>query len=130
MQITDVDENGAILIYRSSRAGFSKYLMGMWWIGYLSLFLPPPGEVKSSKFNIIFFHKGQLLEIANEIYNLELKVRILDGVNEQASGGTAGPIDLASGLKSVVVKFRLDFDNREYVCGFILLRKSSNNNFC
>jgi guanylate cyclase len=56
-----------------------------------------------------------LLEIANEIYNLELNVRILEAVNDQA-GGTAGPIDLASGLKHVVVKYRLDFDNREYVC--------------
>lgn len=28
MQITDVDQNGAVLIYRSSRSGFSKYLMG------------------------------------------------------------------------------------------------------
>lgn len=30
MQITDIDENGATLIYRSSRSGFSKYLMGKW----------------------------------------------------------------------------------------------------
>lgn len=29
MQITDIDNNGAILIYRSNRSGFSKYLMGM-----------------------------------------------------------------------------------------------------
>lgn len=28
MQITDVDVDGAVLIYRSSRSGFSKYLMG------------------------------------------------------------------------------------------------------
>lgn len=28
MQLLDVDENGAVLIYRSSRSGFSKYLMG------------------------------------------------------------------------------------------------------
>jgi len=31
------------------------------------------------------------------------------------TGGTAGPIRLSSGLKSVVVKYRLDFDNKEYV---------------
>lgn len=62
-------------------------------------------------------NEGQLLEIANEIYNLELKVRIVEAMNDQA-GGTAGPIDLASGLKSVVVKFRLDFDNKEYVSTF------------
>lgn len=28
MQITEVDVNGAVLIYRSTRSGFSKYLMG------------------------------------------------------------------------------------------------------
>lgn len=57
---------------------------------------------------------GQLLEIANEIYGLDLKVRILESENDVA-GGTAGPINLETGLKSVVVKYRLDFDNREYV---------------
>ena len=57
---------------------------------------------------------GQLLEIANEIYGLDLKVKILEAEND-ISGGTAGPIDLAAGLKSVVVKYRLDFDNTEYV---------------
>jgi hypothetical protein len=56
------------------------------------------------------------LEIATEIYNLDLKVKIVDAVNDSA-GGTAGPIELTSktGLKSVVVKYRLDFDNTEYV---------------
>lgn len=29
MQITDVDESGAFLVYRSNRTGFSKYLMGI-----------------------------------------------------------------------------------------------------
>lgn len=29
MQVTDIDPNGATLIYRSNRTGFSKYLMGM-----------------------------------------------------------------------------------------------------
>jgi hypothetical protein len=27
-QVTDVDEKGAILVYRSVRDGFAKYLMG------------------------------------------------------------------------------------------------------
>lgn len=27
-QITDVDDKGAFLVYRSTRSGFSKYLMG------------------------------------------------------------------------------------------------------
>jgi guanylate cyclase, other len=45
---------------------------------------------------------------------LDLKVQIIEAQNDVA-GGTAGPIDLASGFKSVVVKYRLDFDNKEYV---------------
>jgi guanylate cyclase len=59
---------------------------------------------------------GQLMEIAKEIYDSDLKVRIIDSLNDSA-GGTAGPIELStkSSLKSVVVKFRLDFDNTEYV---------------
>lgn len=59
-------------------------------------------------------YEGQLLEISKEIYGLELKIKIIEAMNDTV-GGTAGPIDLASGLKSVVVKFRLDFDNRDYV---------------
>jgi guanylate cyclase, other len=54
------------------------------------------------------------LEIAKGIYNLELKVKIIEAENDKP-GGTVGPIDLAAGLKSVVVKYRLDFDNRDYV---------------
>lgn len=41
-------------------------------------------------------------------------MKILEAEND-IKGGTAGPIDLDSGLKSVVVKYRLDFDNSEYV---------------
>lgn len=55
-----------------------------------------------------------MLEISKEIYNLELKVRVVESEND-IPGGTAGPINLSSGLKSVVVKYRLDFDNRDYV---------------
>ncbi|CAO1433697.1 unnamed protein product [Diamesa tonsa] len=84
MQITDVDDKGAFLVYRSTRSGFSKYLM------------------------------GQLLEISKEIYNLDLKVRIIESEGD-IKGGTAGPINLNSGLKNVVVKYRLDFDNVEYM---------------
>jgi len=56
------------------------------------------------------------LEIAKEIYNLDVKIRIVDSINDSI-GGTVGPIELSSktGLKSIVVKFRLDFDNLEYV---------------
>lgn len=43
-------------------------------------------------------------------------MKIIEAENDAVSNhGTAGPIDLASGLKSVVVKYRLDFDNSEYV---------------
>lgn len=44
-------------------------------------------------------------------------MKILEAEND-IKGGTAGPIDLESGLKSVVVKYRLDFDNSEYVMNF------------
>lgn len=70
------------------------------------------------------------MEIAKEIYNLELKVKIIEAQNDIA-GGTAGPIDLAAGLKSVVVKYRLDFDNRDYVktCKFLGESENLLNNF-
>lgn len=78
---------------------------------------------------IYFFDKlGQLLEIANEIYGLDLKVRILEAEND-INGGTTGPINLDTGLKSVVVKYRLDFDNSEYVMSLNdVAEKVINNN--
>lgn len=87
----------------------------IWWVGKYFC------NQKSWSQHLSNPHKsiGQLLEIANEIYGLDLKVRILDAEND-IKGGTAGPIDLASGLKSVVVKYRLDFDNTEYVIIFFL----------
>lgn len=57
---------------------------------------------------------GQLLEISKEIYGLDLKLTILESQND-IPGGTTGPINIEGGLKSVVVKYRLDFDNSEYV---------------
>lgn len=69
------------------------------------------------KFPFVSFYKlGQLLEIANEIYGLDLKVRILEAEND-IIGGTVGPISFGNDteFKSVVVKYRLDFDNSEYV---------------
>lgn len=104
MQITDIDQSGAVLIYRSSRSGFSKYLMGMKIICTFQ-------QVQRS----FLTFSGQLLEIAKEIYNLDLKIKIIDAENDTV-GGTIAPIDFgASSLKSVVVKFRLDFDNSDYV---------------
>lgn len=85
MQLTELDENGAILIYRSGRSGFSKYLM------------------------------GQLMEIAKTIYGIEnLRLKVLESEND-VPGGTIGPISLGTDLQQVVVKYRLDFDNKEYV---------------
>lgn len=107
MQITEVDNNGAVLVYRSNRSGFSKYLMGK-EAENLKLSLTNPFPLPAVA--------GQLLEIANEIYGLDLTVKIIDAENDIIKDhGTAGPIDMASGLKSVVVKYRLDFDNTEYV---------------
>lgn len=60
---------------------------------------------------------GQLYEIATVFYNLEkITVRILESKNDNI-GSTTGPIELDA--KTVVVKYRLDFDNRDYV---ILIR--------
>lgn len=50
-------------------------------------------------------------------------MKILEAEND-IKGGTAGPIDLDSGLKSVVVKYRLDFDNSEYVMNSEIRRES------
>lgn len=83
MQLTAVDENGAILIYRSSRSGFSKYLM------------------------------GQLYEIAKTIYDLNLKIKVLESENDVPGSGSSNSEN--SDLKQVLVKYRLDFDNKEYV---------------
>ena len=39
---------------------------------------------------------------------------MLDSEND-VKGGTTGPIQIEGGLKSVVVKYRLNFDNKDYV---------------
>lgn len=59
---------------------------------------------------------GQLMEIAKTIYNISnLKITVLESEND-VPGGTTGPIKLGeSDLQQVVVKYRLDFDNKEYV---------------
>ncbi|XP_063698080.1 soluble guanylate cyclase 89Da-like [Culicoides brevitarsis] len=88
MQLTSVDENGAILIYRSSRSGFSKYLM------------------------------GQLYEIAKTIYNLNLKIEVLESENDVPCGKNdtnTSNTPVNSDTKQVVIKYRLDFDNKEYM---------------
>ncbi|EAT34765.1 AAEL013026-PA, partial [Aedes aegypti] len=84
MQLTEVDEQGAVLVYRSTRSGFSKYL------------------------------RGQLMEIAKQLYNMDVTIKVLESQND-VPGGTAGPISIQGGLKTVIVKYRLDFDNRDYM---------------
>lgn len=86
MQLTEVDDSGAVLVYRSNRSGFSKYFM------------------------------GQLVEIAQGLYGFDVKIRVLDSINDNP-GGTTGPISLTGGggLKTVIVKYRLDFENADYV---------------
>ncbi|XP_058062211.1 soluble guanylate cyclase 89Db-like [Anopheles bellator] len=84
MQLTEVDERGAVLVYRSTRSGFSKYL------------------------------RGQLLEIAKQLYGMDVSIKVLESQNDNP-GGTSGPISIQGGLKTVIVKYRLDFDNRDYM---------------
>ncbi|VEN44822.1 unnamed protein product [Callosobruchus maculatus] len=57
MYLTDVDENGCILVYRSQRQGFTHYVM------------------------------GQLEQIAKEIYNLKLSTSIVDEQTSTAPTG-------------------------------------------
>lgn len=54
---------------------------------------------------------GQLQQIAKDFYHIEVKVRVL----EKASS--------ASGLKNtIIITYRLDFDNRPFVCTYITKR--------
>lgn len=56
---------------------------------------------------------GQLYEIAHVFYKLDnMTVRILESKNDNP-GCTTGPVTLDT--KTVFVKYRLDFDNRDYV---------------
>ncbi|XP_030374686.1 soluble guanylate cyclase 89Db [Scaptodrosophila lebanonensis] len=84
MQLTHMDNDGAVILYRSGRTGMSKYLI------------------------------GQMTEVAREFYGLEIKLYVIESQND-ISGGTAGPIKLTDGPLTVVVKYRMDFDNREYM---------------
>lgn len=84
MQLAHMDDEGAVIIYRSSRTGMSKYLI------------------------------GQMTEVAREFYNLTVKAYVIESQNDIA-GGTTGPIKLSDVPLTVIVKYRLDFDNREYM---------------
>lgn len=55
---------------------------------------------------------GQLCEIAEVFYKLtDLKVRIIESKNDNPGSTTSPLLD----AKTVFVKYRLDFDNRDYV---------------
>ncbi|KAK9505039.1 hypothetical protein O3M35_009189 [Rhynocoris fuscipes] len=73
MYVTDVDKNGAVLVYRSSRVGFKHYFM------------------------------GQLEYIAEQFFKTELKITVLE---EFISN---------DGFKNVTIKFRLNYDNNEFI---------------
>lgn len=73
MYTTHIDPQGVELVYRSTRKGFTHYLM------------------------------GQLFQIAKELYETDLIIRVLGSSNN------------IPGSRSVMVKFRIDFDNREYI---------------
>lgn len=73
MYLTTIDEKGCILVYKSSRQGYVQYLIGL------------------------------LHQIAKDVFNLELKLKVLD---TQTS---------VTGRTSVTVRFRLDFDNTPYM---------------
>ncbi|KAJ8974758.1 hypothetical protein NQ317_019162, partial [Molorchus minor] len=74
MYLTEVDENGCVLVYRSTRHGFTHYLM------------------------------GQLNQIAQETYNLELETKVLKS-----------EITNISGRDIAIVTFRLNFNNIQYI---------------
>ncbi|XP_037942629.1 soluble guanylate cyclase 89Da-like [Teleopsis dalmanni] len=84
MQLTHMDNDGAVILYRSGRTGFSKYLI------------------------------GQFVEVAKEFYNLDIKAYVIESQND-ICGGTTGPIHLSDQPLTVIVKYRLDFDNHDYM---------------
>ncbi|KAL0134164.1 hypothetical protein PUN28_001180 [Cardiocondyla obscurior] len=73
MYTTHVDPQGVVLVYRSTRKGFTHYFM------------------------------GQLFQIAKELYDTELDIQILESLNN------------IPGSRSVMIKFRINFDNRQYI---------------
>nr|CAD7425198.1 unnamed protein product [Timema monikensis] len=96
MYITHVDPEGVVLVYRSTRQGFIQYFMGQIYHIAEELY-----NTYCSLQNVL--SSGQLYQIAEELYNTQLAIKVLE---ENTS---------APGSRKVLVKFRLDFDNREFV---------------
>lgn len=58
---------------------------------------------------------GQLDQIANEVYDTKLKIRVLQEESSTATVQlTAAAVAAGYGTKNVLVKFRLDFDNSAF----------------
>lgn len=104
--LTEIDNSGCVLVYRSGRQGFTQYVMGnnivLWQ--------------KFSVFTTVLFYivvctyceiVGQLQQIATDFYKLKLNVKVIEKSNS-ASGSR----------NTVIVTYRLDFDNSEYVSLF------------
>lgn len=59
---------------------------------------------------------GQLCEIAEVFYKLDnMTVHILESRNDNPDGSIDEQTNTLSDAKAVVVKYRLNFDNRDYV---------------
>lgn len=59
---------------------------------------------------------GQLCEIAEKFYSIdELTVHVLDSKNDADEENKDGKADSMEDAKEVVVTYRLNFDNRDYV---------------
>ncbi|XP_063990825.1 uncharacterized protein LOC135169589 [Diachasmimorpha longicaudata] len=82
MYITHVDPHGVVLVYTSTRKGFTQYFM------------------------------GQLFQIAKDLYETSLDIRVLETSDDQP------------GVRRVMVKFRIDFDNRDYIAKVNRIRTS------
>lgn len=80
-------------------------------------------ESKIYAFCLVRYFMGQLYEIATVFYNLDqITVRVLESKNDvltTSDGATA-----VSDTKTVMVKYRLDFDNRDYVNIALRLHKA------
>lgn len=69
---------------------------------------------------------GQLCEIAEVFYKLNnMTVRILESKNDNPDNIEGEQTDAMNDAKAVVVKYRLDFDNRDYVSEVFLSEKLS-----
>lgn len=64
-----------------------------------------------------FMCAGQLFHIAKELYNTDLSIRVLESSNN------------IPGSRNVMVKFRIDFDNRQYVSFNFFSNSNVHNTF-